>query len=251
MPNSSNWSLCEIVCCSIAAVIGLIVILATHGAIGTLAAVLAGVALGVMLYFVLTRVLCTARAEAAPTPREKTLAPAPAVKPKPEAAPPAPSEPEPEREPEGGPAAVPAVKSGVQLPGETELAARKGTWVYRGGPKPAAMVATPATPAAPAAAPAGERRPEGLAEPRGGVPDDLKQIKGVGPKLEKLLNSMGYFHFDQIAAWGPDEVAWVDQNLKGFRGRVSRDEWVAQASTLAAGGQTEFSRRVEDGGVYE
>ena len=79
--------------------------------------------------------------------------------------------------------------------------------------------------------------------PRDGGADDLKKIKGVGPKLEKLLNSMGYWHFDQIASWSESDVAWVDENLEGFKGRVSRDEWVAQAGILAGGGETEFSKR--------
>ena len=86
-------------------------------------------------------------------------------------------------------------------------------------------------------------RPEALTEARGGQPDDLKLIKGVGPKLEQLCNSLGFYHFDQIAAWTADEVAWVDANLEGFKGRVSRDDWVAQAKILAAGGETEFSAR--------
>ncbi|WP_397543914.1 endonuclease [Roseovarius salis] len=133
-----------------------------------------------------------------------------------------------------------AVASGNQLPGEQELAARKGAWKYEGE-----RAATGAAPA-----PQGGVRPEGLDRARGGQPDDLKQIKGIGPKLEQLLNSMGYYHFDQIAAWAADEVAWVDENLEGFRGRVSRDDWVEQAKTLAAGGETEFSRRVGDGEVY-
>jgi predicted flap endonuclease-1-like 5' DNA nuclease len=94
------------------------------------------------------------------------------------------------------------------------------------------------------------RRPEALAAARDGAADDLKQIKGVGPVLEKLLHSLGFYHFDQVAAWTAEEVAWVDENLEGFKGRVSRDEWVAQAKILAAGGTTEFSRRVEDGEVY-
>ena len=42
----------------------------------------------------------------------------------------------------------------------------------------------------------------------------------------------------------------MDENLKGFRGRVSRDDWIGQARILAAGGETEFSKRVEDGEVY-
>lgn len=108
---------------------------------------------------------------------------------------------------------------------------------------------TPAEPV-PEPVPNGGSRPAGLAAARGGQPDDLKKIKGVGPKLELLLNGMGIYHFDQVAAWTPEEVAWVDDNLKGFRGRVTRDGWVAQAALLAAGGETEFSRKVDEGDVY-
>lgn len=93
-------------------------------------------------------------------------------------------------------------------------------------------------------------RPAALDGPRGGVADDLKKIKGVGPKMEKLLNSLGFYHFDQVAGWSADEVAWVDANLEGFKGRVSRDEWVAQAKLLASGGETAFSKKVDDGDVY-
>jgi NADH-quinone oxidoreductase subunit E len=85
-------------------------------------------------------------------------------------------------------------------------------------------------------------KPELLTEAKGAA-DDLKKIKGVGPKLEAMLNRMGVFHFWQVASWGAQEVAWVDQNLEGFKGRVSRDDWVAQAKILAAGGETEFSSR--------
>ncbi len=79
-------------------------------------------------------------------------------------------------------------------------------------------------------------RPSGLDAPRNGQADDLKLIKGIGPKLEKQCNSMGFWHFDQVAAWSADEVAWVDANLQGFKGRVSRDHWIEQAKTLATGG---------------
>ena len=75
-------------------------------------------------------------------------------------------------------------------------------------------------------------QPKTLAAPRGGEPDDLKRISGIGPKLESALNDMGYYHFDQIAAWGPEEVAWMDENMPGASGRVTRDEWVAQAKAL-------------------
>lgn len=94
------------------------------------------------------------------------------------------------------------------------------------------------------------KRPEMLTAARDGKADDLKKIKGVGPKLEKTLNSMGFHHFDQLASWSADEIAWVDENLEGFKGRVTRDDWVKQAKTLAGGGNTAFSKKVEKGDVY-
>lgn len=101
-------------------------------------------------------------------------------------------------------------------------------------PTPSPAPAAPTAPAAPAA-PVVAAKPQGLSAARGGKADDLKLIKGVGPKLEALLHSLGYFHFDQIAGWTAAEVAWVDENLEGFKGRVTRDEWVRQARDLAAG----------------
>jgi NADH-quinone oxidoreductase subunit E len=83
-----------------------------------------------------------------------------------------------------------------------------------------------------------EQRPAGLAAPLGAGADDLKLIKGVGPELEALLHRLGFFHFSQIAAWTPAEVAWVDSNLEGFHGRVTRDGWVEQARQLAEEGDT-------------
>jgi NADH-quinone oxidoreductase subunit E len=74
-----------------------------------------------------------------------------------------------------------------------------------------------------------------LKAPRAGKGDDLKLIWGVGPKLEKLLNTMGVWHFDQIAAWGKSELNWVDERLEGFKGRAARDEWVRQSKKLAKG----------------
>lgn len=79
------------------------------------------------------------------------------------------------------------------------------------------------------------RKPEALSGPRGGKADDLKLVKGIGPKLEILCHKLGFYHFDQIANWTAAEIAWVDENLEGFKGRVTRDEWVAQARDLAAG----------------
>ncbi len=79
-----------------------------------------------------------------------------------------------------------------------------------------------ATPAAPIFA-----VPEGKA-------DDLKKIDGVGPALERKLNTLGVTRFDQIAGFSDDEVAKVDDALN-YKGRVTRDDWVGQAKALAAG----------------
>jgi hypothetical protein len=92
--------------------------------------------------------------------------------------------------------------------------------------------------------------PVRLDAPRAGKADDLKRIKGIGPELERLCNRLGFWHFDQIAAWTSDEIAWVDANLEDFKGRVTRDAWVKQAKILASGGETEFSKRVDKGEVY-
>jgi NADH-quinone oxidoreductase subunit E len=110
------------------------------------------------------------------------------------------------------------------------------------GGRPAAaapeIAPAPSAAAAPAAAPAAhvaaQKRPEALAAARDGKPDDLKVIKGIGPKLEDLCHRLGFFHFDQIANWTAKEIAWVDDNLEGFKGRVTRDDWVGQAKVLAA-----------------
>ena len=78
-------------------------------------------------------------------------------------------------------------------------------------------------------------KPETLDAPRDGQPDDLKQLKGVGPKVEMGLNAVGIYHLDQVANWTPDEVDWVDENLDGVKGRASRDNWVRQARQLVNG----------------
>ncbi|MFV0243534.1 MAG: hypothetical protein ACK5IB_00745 [Qingshengfaniella sp.] len=82
----------------------------------------------------------------------------------------------------------------------------------------------------------GQSKPDLLGAPRSGGADDLKKIKGIGPKLEGVLNGLGIHHYDQIAGWTADQAAWVDANLDGFHGRVSRDDWVAQARALIAEG---------------
>ncbi|MCK0120872.1 NADH-quinone oxidoreductase subunit E [Loktanella sp. F6476L] len=89
-----------------------------------------------------------------------------------------------------------------------------------------------AAPAPVAAADGPEKQPEVLTAARAGGADDLKRISGVGPKLEGVLNDLGFYHFDQIAKWTSDEIQWVDNRLK-FKGRIIRDDWVSQAKAFA------------------
>ncbi len=136
--------------------------------------------------------------------------------------------------------APPAVQSLAQAPVETT-------------PKP--IVATPRA-VAPAAQPAAAIKPMASLASIGGAaltaigipaaigePDDLLQVKGIGPALNTLLNSIGVSRFDQIAAWGEAEVAKVDGHLGSFKGRVVRDSWVEQAGLLARGEIAEFEAK--------
>jgi len=79
--------------------------------------------------------------------------------------------------------------------------------------------------------PAKKSGPQRLKKPKGKA-DDLKRISGVGPKLEKTLNGLGFWHFSQIAEWKKADVAIVDDELS-FKGRIERDDWIKQAKALA------------------
>jgi predicted flap endonuclease-1-like 5' DNA nuclease len=94
----------------------------------------------------------------------------------------------------------------------------------------------------------GMSRPKGIASARGNRPDDLQRISGVGPKNEKILQKLGFYHFDQIAAWSESEASWVDDHLK-FGGRVRRENWIHQASLLASGKEAEFLKQYGTGGL--
>jgi predicted flap endonuclease-1-like 5' DNA nuclease len=76
-----------------------------------------------------------------------------------------------------------------------------------------------------------------------GPADDLRQIKGIGPKLNTLLISLGITRFDQIAAWSVDDIEKVDAHLGSFKNRIGRDNWVEQAGLLAKGLISEFEAK--------
>ena len=73
--------------------------------------------------------------------------------------------------------------------------------------------------------------PFGLVEPQGEM-DDLTEIVGIGKVFEETLHRLGVYHFRQIAAFGPAELARVNAELKEFRGRIEHDDWVGQAKEL-------------------
>ncbi len=88
--------------------------------------------------------------------------------------------------------------------------------------KPAAKAEKAEKPAAKAEKPAAK-----------GKGDDLQQLSGVGPALEKKLHEAGVTTFAQIAAWTDKDVAEMDEKLS-FKGRIEREGWIEQAKKLAA-----------------
>ncbi|MFV0301231.1 MAG: NADH:quinone oxidoreductase [Paracoccus sp. (in: a-proteobacteria)] len=151
------------------------------------------------------------RAAAAPAAAAAVTAAAPAPAAASEAPKPAPAKPE----------AKPAVAKTAEAKAATKPAVKKGS-------KPAAKAGKAAK----------------------AKPDDLKQIKGVGPKLEKLLHENGVTGFAQIAAWSEAQIDEFAEKIGSMGGRIRSDDWIAQARTLAGGGSTEFAQRVKKGDVY-
>jgi predicted flap endonuclease-1-like 5' DNA nuclease len=79
---------------------------------------------------------------------------------------------------------------------------------------------------------------------QGGPADDLKRIRGIGVLIERRLNALGVTHYEDIANWTADDIDRISHQLD-FKGRIQREGWVEQARILAAGGDTEFSRRLD------
>jgi len=162
-----------------------------------------------------------------------------------------------------GPVARASVKSAAPVAAHVATPAPAPAKVAESVARPAAFTSAPAPAAQPKAAskpktekpatakaapkpkaakPAG---PERLKAARKGRADDLKEIEGIGPAMEKLVNSLGFYHFDQIANWTEADVAIVDAEMQSFRGRITRDKWVAQARIIVTEGLEAFRERAK------
>ncbi len=70
------------------------------------------------------------------------------------------------------------------------------------------------------------------ASANGKLRDNLKQIKGIGPAIEKTLHEMGISRYDQIAEMSEYDIDRIAKRLKGFRSRIYREDWIGQARDL-------------------
>lgn len=184
---------------------------------------------------------------------EATAAPKPEDVPEPvaaEAVVPAATEVEPDQsanpapaiEPAPAPAAEPpAVAAAATVPppsAENDEAAAmraiEGNWSPRRRQPARRAEPAPAEAAAPAPPPPVELpgKPVGLEAPRAGGKDDLTHVIGVLPIIETALNSIGVYHFDQLAAFTDENVGWLETHL-GIEGRIGREHWREQARELA------------------
>ena len=143
---------------------------------------------------------------------------------------------------------------GTEVPLTTPWLGKAAKPAKAEAPKAASSKAADAPAKAPAAAKAAKpakvdevagKQPKGLKAAKKGKADDLQIIEGIGPALQKLLNDLGIFQGDQIAQRGMAEIAWIDANLKGFKGRATRDKWVAQAKLIGEVGIEEFLIRAK------
>ncbi|WP_455271983.1 hypothetical protein [Rhizobium herbae] len=126
---------------------------------------------------------------------------------------------EPVEKPVAAAKAAPAVKALAKVPG-----------------KPRSVEVMPAAPEPVAVVPVKAEKPtrQKIARVVETQADDLKQISGIGPKLEQVLNGMGVRRYADVALWSDKDVQRIDDQL-GFGGRIARDGWVAQAKALMKG----------------
>lgn len=108
------------------------------------------------------------------------------------------------------------------------------------GPEPLPEI-TPEPEFIPAPEPEPAPEPDPVSDSGGA--DDLSRIKGLGPKLQALLPTLGLSTFAQIAALTEADLAALDAKLGAFAGRPAKDNWVEQARFLASGDVAEFEAK--------
>ncbi len=147
-----------------------------------------------------------------------------------------------------GPASAPAVAapSAALAPALAVTTPRNGaaanvTTLLNNRPEPAVAAAPALILASVALAGAGSvgtssvGAPPLLTQPRNGKGDDLTLIWGVAETMQNRMYGMGIWHFDQIAAWTPANIAWFEAQVEDYSGRLERDNWIKQARDLAGG----------------
>jgi predicted flap endonuclease-1-like 5' DNA nuclease len=143
-----------------------------------------------------------------------------------------------------GATSVEVEKSAEPMPAAQPIPAAPAVGAAR--PAPVQWAPKPIEPAPVQAT--GKTMPIGIAAARNGRPDNLQRISGVGEKYERTLHALGFYHFDQIAAWNPNEVDWMDDYLQ-FNGRIHREGWIEQCELLATGQEEEFAKLYGTGGL--
>ncbi len=141
-------------------------------------------------------------------------------------------------------AQMPIVAGAMPAPAPAPAAKAEAAAPKPEASKPAVSKAAPAKTEPAKAKPAAGRKTKAAPS------DDLMRIKGIGPKLSDWLLENGIRRYAQIAEWDAATVADYAQRLGRMGNRIEADDWVGQAKLLAAGGETEFSHRVDDGEVY-
>jgi predicted flap endonuclease-1-like 5' DNA nuclease len=141
--------------------------------------------------------------------------------------------------------AAPAARNQALIDAEPSAVQDTGTPLESAAPEEEPTPAPDPSPA-PAPAPSSAPAPTPVATPIGS--DDLKRIKGLGPKLVTILAEQGITSFEQIAAWTEADIERIDATLGRFSGRITRDQWVEQAKLLSAGDEGEFSKTFGNNG---
>ena len=145
--------------------------------------------------------------------------------------------------------AAPAARNQALI--DSEPAAVQGTGTPLETPAPEEVSdPAPAPTQSPAPSPSPVPSPTPVPSPvaAAGEADDLKRIKGLGPKLVALLAEQGITRFEQIAAWTDADIERIDATLGRFSGRITRDKWVEQAKLLSDGDETGFSKAFGNNG---